>query len=313
MPTITSKHCKSLLIAISIFACCLISCSRFSNTHIEQTSNATSSESNACGFSLDNSGGSHEQIGHIEKEETTIKITTLNIGHFSNGSAAYPNGIYNDFDSYKKEFDSIKSDIITINENSDFFDSDSTIPCGNLYASYPFYESGALREYDCNSLLSKYSIVSSKEVLFVYGETRYFLDCLIYLCDSYIHVLVTQLDWGDISLRRTQIEELLEAVSEYEYFIICGDMNPASIVHGENYGDPLSQYPKDYALFKDKNYSIANDGDYGCFNTLVKYENQYIYPWDNIIVSSNIDIVSVERENIIISDHFPLTATLKLL
>ena len=242
----------------------------------------------------------------------TFKITTFNIGHFSNGKSNHPDGSYPNLKKYKDKFDTIGSDIVSINENSAYFDNANEISVSELYSSYPFYYCGTNYGYDCNALISKFELTNINETRFSNSSNRYFIDSVLNIKDLCIHIITTHLDWNDINKRNIQISELIDATSKYDYFVICGDMNPASRINGEAGVDPLSQYLKDYQRFVDAGYQLSNCGELGSFNTLTKHEGFAIYPWDNIIVSSNLNIVSVYRENIILSDHYPLTAVINV-
>ena len=252
-----------------------------------------------------------ETSSSFEREECVIKVATFNIGHFSNGKFTNPDGTYSNLLDYKRKLDRIGADVLAINENSAFFDKDNTINVSDLYSEYQYKIFGSSHNYDFNSLLSKFYIKESKEAQFSNSESRYYIDSVIIADEILIHVVVTHLDLDDIEKRSAQIGTLLDLVHNYDTFIICGDMNPSSKIKNIAGDDPLSQYKKDYSRFVDAGYKLANCGDFGEFNTLVKWEGSKIYPWDNIIVSPNINIVSVKRENIVLSDHYPLTATIR--
>ena len=291
-----------------------------SNSFVSNNDSYFSFQSSSPQFSNENSTVSQEttsfcssgQTSSLIAESFLISITTFNIGHFSNGKSVSPNGEYEDLSDYKKEFDKIDSDIIAINENSPYFDFAETIPVEAVYSSYPFYFCGQSHDYDCNAIASKLQIESVNQKLFSNSYSRYYLDAEIFLKNKSVHFIVTHLDFYSIETRSPQIVELLERVDKYDSLIIGGDMKPSSSVDGEKNDHPLSQFEIEYNMYKSKGYNIANCGDFGMFNTLVKYENIGIYPWDNIIASQNIKMVSVERNEIILSDHYPLTVVLQI-
>lgn len=100
---------------------------------------------------------------------------------------------------------------------------------------------------------------------------------------------------SNLEARKVQRAELIQYIKNLDNVICTGDFNAGT---ADEFDD-----------FKSANFKCANCGDFGIFYTYM-YQD---YPLDNIIVSSNINIISVEKGERITSDHYPLIAKLIVL
>lgn len=113
-----------------------------------------------------------------------------------------------------------------------------------------------------------------------------------------------------------QAQELFDAVSEEEYFIITGDLNTVC----ESVND--AQYINVVKPFVDAGYNVANCCKRFGFNdtwTSGTYASTSWYQPDNIITSANItmanmvvDMTKVELQTELAIDHLPVIAYLKI-
>lgn len=120
------------------------------------------------------------------------------------------------------------------------------------------------------------------------------------------------------AIKYAQIQELLAAVSNEEYFILTADLNTTCTEKSE------SEYIRCVQPFIDSGFNVANApvGDpliFTYWNGKTVAESTQITPPDNIITSSNIDILNVQTIETKLSangtyviDHIPLIATLQI-
>lgn len=74
-------------------------------------------------------------------------------------------------------------------------------------------------------------------------------------------------------------------------------------------------YPSDWKKFSDAGLENVNGGKFGPFPTLMgKGQPRSLYPWDNIVVSSNIKVLNAETVcESWMNDHAILVADLEIL
>lgn len=115
-----------------------------------------------------------------------------------------------------------------------------------------------------------------------------------------------------------QCEEVLQAVADKEYFVICGDFN--TVIHDKTEVD----YINCIKPFADEGYNLANCGNFGIFNTYrrtaeAEPQDGYKPATDHIITSANIDIEQVFVDTTKLTDgigdkidHIPIVAVLSI-
>lgn len=132
-------------------------------------------------------------------------------------------------------------------------------------------------------------------------EPRCFQRVLIEKEGKQIAFYNTHLSWEDQSLRAQQMEALVKALDEdsCEYKIIVGDFN-------------ADQSTEEFDIFTE-NYSISNGKDGNWLDTYtLEDESMKVYSVDNVIVSKNITINSVQMIDNTLSDHNPMVVELSL-
>lgn len=134
-----------------------------------------------------------------------------------------------------------------------------------------------------------------------------------------VYVLSCHLDWDSQEMQETQVQELIEYLSDKEYFIVFGDFN-ASITTSEN--RTSAEYIGVCKPFIDAGYNMANWKS----SFLATYYNgssasasSSILCTDNIITSANIGVYNphVDTRKLTdglgdVIDHIPLIATLTI-
>lgn len=237
-------------------------------------------------------------------------VASYNVGHYSYGEFSYPTMAEENYNDFYEGIKSLNTDILCLNEADEYFDFNKKIKAISLYNDYNYSTIGPKNNFDCNSIFSKYCIKNSGYTMFSNTESRYFSYSCVMIGEIEIWIISTQLEWFDISVRRTQIEELLDFVADKDYFILCGDFNTSNKVCGIQTYE--IQYEEDYSLFEKSGYNVGNYKSSGWKNTLVKY-GEGVFPWDNIITSNNIIIDSFIVSQLTFSDHYPIIADLSII
>lgn len=132
-------------------------------------------------------------------------------------------------------------------------------------------------------------------------EPRYFQRSEIKKDSKTIAFYNTHLSWEDESLRKIQMETLLDALDNdtCDYKILVGDFN-------------ADQGTKEFDMFK-KNYKLSNGFKGTWLDTYTGSDDSMkVNSVDNIIISKNINIKSVKMVSNSTSDHNPLVAELEL-
>lgn len=234
---------------------------------------------------------------------TNIRVSTINVGHFSFGTATSPTYTNDDIKKFKEVFSNLNSDIILISEDNPTCDANNQLNTNTtLYSIFKYIKRGTKYGYNCNSIISKYEITNEKLTMYstdlVDQDTRYYYEGDIKINGKSIHLIITQLSWQNAETRATQMQELITTANNYEYCIMAGDFN-------------VDTNSSEYSIFTDANYKIANCGYFGVFNTWAG-EGSSIKPIDNIITSPNIFINNIEVIDEYISDHYPVITNLTI-
>lgn len=155
----------------------------------------------------------------------------------------------------------------------------------------------------------------TKHQFSTYNAHPYYVDYVLLIENKKIHIVNIHLDWYDKNMRATQISELLEYISDFEYVIVIGDFNPFNYLNGEpvDQSNPI-MYEEDFSIWTNAGYNIANGSSCGTFDTVVALADGQWYPCDNIVTSKNIKIkyANVVSESWM-DDHKILYADLDIL
>lgn len=164
---------------------------------------------------------------------------------------------------------------------------------------------------------SRFTISDSEEINFINqrGEIRSYLISTAHINGKEIKFLCAHLSY-EVNIAELQIGELLDVVSNFEYWILTGDFNvPFQNVNSRGY-QILVQ------AFLDAGYNVANGSSFGMFPTFTTATaGSEDISWssiDNIMCSSNINILDVwtnteKLEHIGFGiDHLPLLARVEI-
>lgn len=182
---------------------------------------------------------------------------------------------------------------------------------------YP-YVSVTSKDYNHKAIASKYVLKDMEETVYTQSiETRSYTKCYVTIGGQKVALFNTHTDYQlNSTVKFAQIQEILEAVGEEEYFILIGDLNTTCTEKSE------TEYENCVQPFIDAGYNVANSsvGDdliWTYYNGKTVELSTQITPPDNIITSANISINNVHTINTkledntgYVIDHLPLVADL---
>jgi endonuclease/exonuclease/phosphatase family metal-dependent hydrolase len=244
------------------------------------------------------------QVRWRETQKSSFIISTWNIGHFANGkkdhSLINPKNFQKKLNLYRRLLtDSIRADIVCVNEYSKIFGIDNNQrerqTKSLLFGSFKSRKEGRQVGFSCNSIFSNIRIRNTKERLFRRSEpfiketpraaNYYYLVSDLYVDGKRIKLVCAHTTSRAIKICRAQIKELIEEFASYDRVIMCGDWNTTN-----------------FSQFRKAGYSLANKG------SLITFPSKS-YAFDNIMVKGlRIDDVRVIKTNL--SDHYPLVCRL---
>jgi endonuclease/exonuclease/phosphatase family metal-dependent hydrolase len=239
-----------------------------------------------------------------------IKVMSYNTGHYHYGVGSCIQEEYFDekFNNWKNFYEETDCDIIGVQELLPWIDTARTLFSVEEFFD-PVFVNGHSGKLD-TGIFSKHIITEYSDGYLqdTEGSTRGYTKCYIDVNGVRVCVFCVHLSpaSGAEDLRRQQIEYLLDAIKDEEYVIIFGDFNANN---------------HEYDIFREYGYKLANGGEHGwkrTYNWQMNYTetanpalDRFI---DNIIVSSNIIIESVEvldyAYDYLTSDHLPIVAEL---
>ena len=248
-----------------------------------------------------------------------LRVLNYNVGQYYTG-AGYPIPTA-DKSAYSAlqtgMFNAIDADVCVMQESPDAFCADGTLADTFLGTWFSYIQTtrGTIN-YQAHKIATKNTpIANYQSVDFVNAvgnypgyEKGYITVGGKTICLVNTHLSTTQ------SFQKAQAREILDAVANEEYFIVCGDFN--TVIHALTDTD----YTEIIKPFVDAGYNTANCGDFGIFPTYYRTSNpddDYHPATDQIITSANITIVGVYSDKTKLTDglndkidHLPFYADL---
>ena len=276
-----------------------------------------------------NKGGSALPVAYnkggsvVFNADTTLKIMAYNVGQWYDGShTVVPSA--KDADYYNLQNGMIANDdpdILCLEEYLSEFSATGRTSLSMLEQYFPYIHeqngTGTLSSGAGRCICSKYPITNYTTHQFsTSGSPRYYDSCTITVNDIPITVVVTHLNYNSSSntARVGQLNELITFLQSQTRFIACGDYN--TLLHGSEDAD----YNAMIVPMLNAGFHLANCSDEGF---LVTYSDEPSGTWtgclDNIVTSSNIDILSASVDDTKLhdsltekTDHMPLIAVVQL-
>jgi endonuclease/exonuclease/phosphatase family metal-dependent hydrolase len=239
-----------------------------------------------------------------------IRVATFNTGNFT--GAGLSRGSAVTIEAYRKLMESVNADLWGLQEDEKFTDNDypaneGTLPADVIYKTFlPNHEGFFTTKFNGKAFLTHFDLYDVEQIFYPAPETSYpsgtgnyghkwFLTGKITVDGKEISIVSLHFDWNCKERRATQIKEVIKFAKEQEYCIIMGDFNPEDYVNNIEISKALF-YEEELALFREIGMTHANAGEFGTFDTIVEPTKPELYgPWDNIIVSSNIKLLSAKK------------------
>ena len=244
-----------------------------------------------------------------EMTGTRIRVATYNVGNYTGHGLG--RGTEAARLAYVELMESVGADLWGLQEDERYTDNANTAESGTspydaIYKNVlPNREGFFTGTYNGKSFLTKFELKDVKQIYYPAPETsynssvyhyghRWFLSGKIEVDGKEITIISLHFDWNCKERRATQIKEVIKYAKEQEYCIIMGDFNPEDYLNNTEVSKALF-YKEELALFGEIGMTFANAGRFGTFDTLMADDASLCGPWDNILVSSNMEIVSAER------------------
>ena len=253
-----------------------------------------------------------------------LKVMTYNVGQWYNGTAtAVPSEYYDLYYGLQRQiFADNDVDIVGIQEYNDPFSTGHTVESviGEYFTdSVSYGAAGGAMAYQKKAVFTNGYAISNYEVVNFTDSIWCYIKCKITAGGKDIWLFDTHLATSSTEEAKiAQAEELFNAVSDIEYFIIMGDFNTVcKSVNDAEYTSIMKQYV-------DAGYRIANCSEqFGFIDTWTNGKtltDDVWYPCDHIITSSNMVMRDVYRDASKISalngnhklDHLPMICTLDI-
>ena len=235
-----------------------------------------------------------------------FSIMTYNVGNWYNGSGQrVPDSKHDSYYELQKNIiDRYEPDILCTQEYMSHLGEE--ILAEKYYSIAKALETSA---YDGKAICTNRALEGAENIYFAQTDAckRNYEKAYMYLNGRRVCVISAHLA-TTAAICKQEAVELLNVVSNEEYFILCMDANVD--VH-----DTTSDlYTGSLKLFVDAGYKLCNGGEFGIFNTYSSNANGAL---DNIIVSNNIQIKSVvmdtQKQGLADgSDHYPLIAYIEI-
>ena len=248
------------------------------------------------------------KVSNKKVKKSGIVLCTWNVAHyFAYGSArnVIDGPIYKSkLKSFREIiYDSIKADLISLNEYSIVFgmdeDSIKHLSSDVLFDGYNTWIEGGSTKHGVgnNAIYSNARMGNFQKHEFDYNKTRksenshdyYYLSSDLYIDRVPVKFVGVYLIHSkkDPSLVQNQIAELIEKFKDEKRIVMCGDFNTSN-----------------YSKFKKAGYSLANDGSIITFYKTSK-------SLDNV-VAKGVRISDVRTVKTELSDHYPLVCRLSI-
>lgn len=257
-----------------------------------------------------------------------FRVCAFNVGNFSLGASGDPVGTDAMYNHFLETFRECNANIYMFSEWDQYWKPNETSlsVLGFLKPYRATYIQTGSGEYAGQMNYSDFPIKSETYRNFSVDTNYYFLDNVININGVDVHVICTHLTWKTQANRRTQIQEILDYLSDNDitYYIIAGDMNLGLHANDSLPQDQETKFQvarEDVTLLESDGAISVQGGAWGCrdrdgfINTAGHsgWDAENINMFDNIVVSPNIRICNAFTVITEASDHDALCADLELI
>lgn len=252
-------------------------------------------------------------------ESPVIKVMSYNIGGWYDGQGtnvpASKDQAYYALQSAIFEENNV--DVLCMQEYMTQFSSTRTAE-SVLSPYFQYRNCRQVGTYYGRGICSKYALSDYTVNTYTDNANRYYDKAYINVGGRRIAVFTTHFDPQSFNNRKSEVRQLITALSNEEYFICCGDYNVLTIRTDSDI--PLTEtddYVEIVTPLLNEGFHCANWSDNGFIPTLGR--TTPLACIDSIITSSNIDIISAYTDaskvgNPVVEyvDHIPFIATLQI-
>ena len=230
-----------------------------------------------------------------------LRVASFNVGLFNNGITKYSDRLNERLKSWRLRVCELGADIFCGQEITEYIDTNNTIASALIFSkAYPYNS-----HYDTTMgkyTYSKMPLNGGTNVPFTSDNARSFYWNTFEWCGHTVYLINTHLSIdADATIhRQSEIAQLVEFLSNKEYFMLCGDLNASDLT--------------EWTPFINAGYNLANNGWYGTFGTWPNFNMDWTNTAiDNVITSNNIKMnnVFIDYRNGY-SDHAALVVDLEI-
>lgn len=264
--------------------------------------------------------------------ENEVSLTAYNVGKFAHGVSSEPVGTPEMYSQFIQTFNETSTDIFMFSEWDYYFNDAESQETTDIFGRLRKYWGGRASAQNENMYVmqraaSKYPIANSSYVPFRAGAEggRYFLDSVAEcVSGANLHFISTHLDFHDPAVRRAQITEIINYLSDnnIQYAIIAGDMNYGtdSTNPPATEADMLTIADADIATWTAAGLLSAQKGQFAADNGFdyINTSNNtgstlYLKPYDDIIITPTLKLLNTKTATHGESDHKAIYADISLI
>lgn len=249
-------------------------------------------------------------------EPLSLKVMTYNCGEwYTGGGDNVP--AEKDSDYYALQNGMIQQnnpDVLCIQEYWKIFSKTGRTAIPMLQQYFPYIqEEGGDSGYFGHCICSKYPITNYTVRKYSGEQNRYYDSCTITVNGIEITVINTHFD-TTLAKREAELPELISFLQSQNRFIACGDFNTIHCLD-----DTGEDYTAIIVPLLNAGFHVVNCSTLGFMQTYRDEGTGYVGVLDNIVTSSNIQIVSAHVDETKLNDqlsdktdHMPLIANLSI-
>lgn len=264
----------------------------------------------------------------------SIRVCAFNVGNFANGASGTAAGTDERYWHFIETFRKCNADVYMFSEWDVNWNNDETSEnvLGFLKPYHSVYCKNQTGGWTGQMIYSSFELLDEFYEDFDEGSLYYYLDNVININGKDVHFICTHLATKTKAMSMSQIQQIIDYIddNDIEYYVIGGDMNL-----GLHTDDDLDQgletkkeiIAEEIALLESLGgKSVQGSGwGYKNLNGLFQTAGHYGYrppddgvpghfaPYDNIVVSSGINIKNVELVVTEASDHDALCVDIEIL
>lgn len=234
-----------------------------------------------------------------------IRVATMNYGLWNDGATKFvpDDKVDTVLAAWKKMLDENDLDILAGQEWLEYFDRSNNLTVADYLFGYKYpYQYSTAEGYGKN-LVSKIECTDYQNFAHSTLGGRMYTVAYTVINGKKVCLINAHLSLeNDFNIsRKSEYQDLLNVMAKQEYVIVFGDFNAYTT--------------SEFDVFKQAGYTVVNGGEYGTFDTWTYFDRPS--PWknraiDNIIVSSNIEVLGARVDRRDLSDHSMFIADLHI-